>query len=135
MNHVKPIRSEADHDAALAEIEDLWGSEPGTPEGDRLDVLVALVEAYERQQPPMEAADPIDLIRFQMAQRDLRTADLVPAIGTPSRVSEVLNRRRPLTLEMIRRLQDLLQIPAGALVRPYHLAPPRPTRGRPRKVA
>ena len=132
---VKPIRDDAGHDAALMEIQRLWGSKPGTPAGDRLDVLVVLVEDYERRQPPLPAADPIALIRFQMEQRELRNADLVPAIGTVSRVSEILNRRRPLTLEMIRRLQDLLDIPADALVRPYRLAAPRRARGRPRKAA
>jgi HTH-type transcriptional regulator / antitoxin HigA len=115
---VKPIRTDAEHDAALVEIQQLWGGKPGTSSGDRLDVLVALVEAYERQQTPLKAADPIELIRFQMEQRRLRSQDLVPAIGTTSRVSEILNRRRPLTLEMIRRLQELLDIPAGALVQP-----------------
>src|SRR5438128_703345 len=112
---LKPIRSEGEHDAALAEIDDLWGSAPGTPKGDRLDVLVALVEAYERQQPAMRAADPIELIRFQMQQRGLQNGDLVGIIGPANRVSEVLNRRRPLTLDMIRRLQERLGIPAGAL--------------------
>lgn len=136
MNHpVKPIRTEADHDAALMEIQALWGAAPETPAGDRLDVLVALVEAYERQQPAIAAADPIALIRFQMTERGLDTGALVPAIGTLSRVSEILNRRRPLTLEMIRKLQDLLDIPASALVQPYPVVPPRPSRGRPRKAA
>ncbi|MBI3513047.1 MAG: transcriptional regulator [Proteobacteria bacterium] len=132
---VKPIRGDAEHDAALIEIQQLWGSKPGTSNGDRLDVLVALVEAYERQQPPLRTADPIELIRFQMAQRRLRTSDLVPAIGPLSRVSEILNRRRSLTLEMIRRLQDLLDIPAGALVQPYRLSRPRSLRGRPARAA
>ena len=132
---IKPIRTDFDHDQALAEIQDLWGAEPRTEAGDRLDVLLALVEAYERQQPRWEPADPVDLIRFQMTQRGLDTTDLVPAIGTPSRVSEILNRRRPLTLDMIRKLQDLLDIPSGALVRPYDLVPPRAGRGRPPKAA
>ena len=132
---IRPIRTEEEHDAALMEIETLWGSASGTETGDRLDVLVALVEAYERRQSPIEAADPIDLIRFQMDERNLRAADLVPMIGRPARVSEVLNRRRPLTLEMIRRLQDLLGIPAGALVGAYRLTPPSRKRGRPAKAA
>jgi HTH-type transcriptional regulator/antitoxin HigA len=132
---VKPIRNEAEHDAALVEIQRLWGAKSGTTTGDRLDVLVALVEAYERQQPPLPVADPIELVRFQMDQRRLRNSDLVSAIGPLSRVSEILNRRRALTLEMVRRLQDLLDIPAGALVRPYRLVKARPQRGRPRKVA
>ena len=132
---LKPIRTGAEHDAALAEIQKLWGSAAGTAKGDRLDVLLALVEAYERSQPPMRAADPIDLIRFQMQERGLRNGDLVGIIGSANRVSEVLNRRRPLTLDMIRRLQDRLGIPAGALVRPYRIAKPRTQRGRPRRAA
>src|SRR5260221_13359348 len=102
--NVKPIRNEAEHDAALVEIQRLWGAKAGTATGDRLDVLVALVEAYERQLPPLPAADPIELVRFQMEQRRLRNSDLVRAIGPLSRVSEILNRRRALTLEMVRRL-------------------------------
>ena len=132
---VRPVRNEAEHDAALVEIQNLWGSAPGTAKGDRLDVLIALVEAYERQQPQMKAADPIELIRFQMQQRGLQNGDLVEVIGPSNRVSEVLNRRRPLSLDMIRRLQERLGIPAGALVQTYRLSKPRAQRGRPRRAA
>lgn len=132
---VRPIRSDREHDAALAEIQRLWGAKAGSTAGDRLDVLVALVEAYERQQRPLPAADPIAVIRFQMEQRRLKNRDLMQAIGPLSRVSEILNRRRALTLEMIRRLQTLLDIPADLLVRPYRLVKPRPQRGRPAKAA
>src|SRR5580692_10603349 len=98
---VKPIRGDSEHDAALAEIQRLWGAKAGSTAGDRLDVLVAVVEAYERRQPPLPAADPIAVIRFQMEQRRLHNRDLMRAIGPLSRVSEILNRRRALTLEMI----------------------------------
>jgi HTH-type transcriptional regulator/antitoxin HigA len=131
----KPIRSEAEHDAALVEIQRLWGAKPGSVAGDRLDVLVALVEAYERRQPPLPAADPVAVIRFQMEQRQLRNRDLIPAVGSLSRVSEILNRRRALTLDMIRRLQLLLDIPADVLVQPYRLVKARAQRGRPAKAA
>jgi HTH-type transcriptional regulator/antitoxin HigA len=132
---VKPVRTEAEHDAALVEIQNLWGSAPGTAKGDKLDVLIALVESYERRQPQMKAADPIELIRFQMQERGLQNSDLAHVIGPANRVSEVLNRRRPLTLDMIRRLQEKLGLPASALVQPYRLSKPRPQRGRPRKAA
>jgi HTH-type transcriptional regulator/antitoxin HigA len=121
---IKPVRTEAEHDAALAEIQTLWGSKAGTSRGDRLDVLIALVEAYERRQPQMKPADPIEL-----------NGDLVDVIGPPNRVSEVLNRRRPLTLDMIRRLQDERGLPASALVQSYRLLKARAQRGRPRKAA
>jgi HTH-type transcriptional regulator/antitoxin HigA len=132
---VTPVRNDAEHDAALVEIQNLWGSAPGTAKGDRLDVLIALVEAYERRQLQMKAADPIELIRFQMQERGLRNSDLLEVLGPANRVSEVLNRRRPLTLDMIRRLQERLGIPAGALVQTYRILKPRAQRGRPRRAA
>ena len=121
MVDVSPIRTEEAYDAALEEIGRLLEAEPGSPEYDRLDVLSTLVEAYEAIHYPMEAPDPIALIEFVMEQRGLRRVDLEPMIGGRGRVSEVLNRKRPLTLEMIRRLHDGLGLPADALVRPYPL--------------
>lgn len=123
MVNVKPIRTEADYDAALAEIEGLMGAEQDTPEGERLDVLVTLVQAYETEHYPMEAPDPIALIQFVMEQRGLERVDLEPMIGGRGRVSEVLNRQRPLTLGMIRRLHSGLGLPADALVAEYPLNP------------
>lgn len=123
MVNVKPIRSEADYDAALAEIEGLMNSGQDTPEGERLDVLVTLVQAYETEHYPMEAPDPIALIQFVMEQRGLERVDLEPMIGSRGRVSEVLNRQRPLTLGMIRRLHSGLGLPADALVAEYPLNP------------
>jgi HTH-type transcriptional regulator/antitoxin HigA len=116
---VRPIRTEADHRAALAEIAALMDAKMGTPEGDRLDVLATLVEAYEAAHIQIEAPDPVAAIRFMMEQKQLRRRDLEPAIGSRARVAEVLNRRRGLTLPMIRRLSRLLDIPADVLIQPY----------------
>jgi HTH-type transcriptional regulator / antitoxin HigA len=118
---VTPIKTEADFRTALAEIERLWDSEPETPEGDRLDILMTLVEAYERRHHPMPPADPIAAIEFMMEQRGMTRADLEPIIGSSGRVSEVLNRRRALSLSMIRRLSEELRIPLEILIQPYDL--------------
>jgi HTH-type transcriptional regulator/antitoxin HigA len=123
MVEVSPIRSEQDYEAALAEIEPLMSAHPGTAEGDRLDVLVTLVQAYEAEHHAVEAPDPISLLQFVMEQRGLDRAALQPMIGNRGRVSEVMARKRPLTLEMIRRLQAGLGLPADVLVRPYPLFP------------
>ncbi len=116
---VRPIRSAADHRAALGEIEVLMRAAPGTPEGDRLDVLATLVEAWEARHVPIEAPDPIAAIRFMMEQKGMTRRDLEPAIGSRARVAEILNRRRALTLPMIRALGRLLDLPAEVLVRGY----------------
>lgn len=121
MVEVSPIRTERDYEAALAAIEPLMSARPGTPEGDRLDVLVTLVQAYEAAHHAIEAPDPISLLQFVMEQRGLDRAALQPMIGNRGRVSEVMARKRPLTLEMIRRLQEKLGLPADVLVRPYEL--------------
>jgi HTH-type transcriptional regulator/antitoxin HigA len=121
MVEVSPIRTEEAYEAALEEIGRLLEAEPDSPEYDRLDVLSTLVEAYEAIHYPMEAPDPIALIEFVMEQRGLERTDLEPMIGGRGRVSEILNRKRPLTLDMIRRLHDSLGLPADALVRPYPL--------------
>jgi HTH-type transcriptional regulator/antitoxin HigA len=115
---IRPIRSEADYRAALTEVERLWDAEPGTPEGDQAEILSILIEAYEAKHHPIPAPDPIAAILFMMEQKGLTRRDLEPAIGSRSRVSEVLSRKRPLTLPMVRALSNLLQIPADVLVRP-----------------
>lgn len=116
---IRPIRTRADHRAALKEVERLWNAEPGTPEGDRVEVLVTLIEAYEAQHHPVPAPDPIAAIAFMMEQKRLSRKDLEPAIGSRGRVSEVLTRKRPLTLPMVRALSKLLDIPTDVLAQPY----------------
>ena len=119
---IKPIRNEADYDAALATVDRLMGAPANTPEGDALDVLVTLVEAYEAKRWPVEAPDPISMIEHVMEARGFRQSELAALIGSQPRASEILNRRRPLTLRMIRALSREWQLPADALVREYDLA-------------
>ena len=114
---VKPIRNAADHAAAIAEVKRLWGSKAGTPNGDRLDVLATLIDAYEAQHEPMDRPDPIEAIQFRMQQQGLTRKDLEPLLGTRTRVSEVLNRKRALSIGMIRRLHAKLGIAADVLIR------------------
>jgi HTH-type transcriptional regulator/antitoxin HigA len=118
---IKPIRTQRDYKAALAQIERLFDSKPGTPDGDRLEVLATLVEAYEQQHYPMLPPDPVEAILYFMESRGLGRKDLEPYLGSRAKVSEVLNRRRPLSIEMIRRLHDGLGIPAEVLIQPYEL--------------
>ena len=118
---IKPIKTEADYEAALKEIERLFDVEPGTPESDRLEVLTTLVEAYEDEHYAIPAPDPVEAILYYMESRGLKRADLEPYIGSRARVSEILNRKRPLTLAMIQRLNQL-GIPAEALIQPYNIA-------------
>ncbi len=114
---IKPIRTKADYRAVLKEIETLMSARAGTPEGERLDVLVTLVEAYERKHYRFDLPDPVEAIKFRMEQMALGPKDLVPMIGQINRVYEVLNRKRPLTLQMIRRLHRTLGIPAESLIK------------------
>ena len=118
---IKPIRTKADHKAALREIERLWGADEGTPEGDRLDVLATLVEAYERAHFPMDAPDPIEAIKFRLEQQGADQKALIGVIGNRTRVYEVLRRDRALSLSMIRRLNQRLKIPAEVLIRPVRV--------------
>lgn len=115
---IRPIRSKGDYEKALAEIARLWGAKRGTPEGDRLDVLATLIDAYEAEHYPMDPPDPIEAITFRMEQQGLTRKDLEPLIGTRTRVAEVLNRKRSLSIAMIRRLHDRLGISAEVLIRP-----------------
>lgn len=114
---IKPIRTKTDYRDTLREIETLMTAKAASREGDRLDVLVTLVEAYERAHFPMDLPDPIEAIKFVMEQRGLTPKDLEPAIGRLNRVYEVLNRTRPLTLAMIRNLHDTFGIPAESLIK------------------
>jgi len=113
---IHPIKTEEDYDAALAEVEKLWNAQVDTPEGDKLDVLITLIEAYEAKHHPISLPDPIEAILFRMEQSGLERKDLEPYIGRSGRVSEVLNRKRPLTLEMIRKLWNGLHIPLESLI-------------------
>ncbi len=119
---IKPIRNETDYGAELAEIDRLMGVAPETPESDRLEVLVTLVERYEAEHWSIEAPDPISAIHDVMEARSLRQRDLAALIGSQSHASEVLCRRRPLSLAMIRVLATEWSLPADVLVREYELA-------------
>ena len=118
MTELKPIRSEEDYQEALAEVERLWGAPAGTADGDRLDILATLIDAYEALHYPMDSPDPVEAIKFRMEQQGLTRKDLEPLIGTRTRVAEVLNRRRNLSIGMIRRLHNSLGISADVLIRP-----------------
>jgi HTH-type transcriptional regulator / antitoxin HigA len=117
-DELKPIRTKADYKNALAQVEQLWGAKTGTPEGDRLDILATLIDVYESKNYPMDPPDPVEAIKFRMEQQGLTRKDLEPLIGTRTRVAEVLNRRRSLSIAMIRRLHDTLGISADVLIRP-----------------
>lgn len=115
---LRPIRTAADHQAALAEVERLWESADGTSDGDRLDILATLIDAWEAEHIPMDPPDPVEAIKFRMEQQGLSRKDLEPLIGTRTRVAEVLNRKRSLSIGMIRRLHVNLGISAEVLIRP-----------------
>jgi HTH-type transcriptional regulator/antitoxin HigA len=116
--NIRPVHTEADYKATLKEISALMepDPDPGTPEGDRLDILTTLVQAYEARHTPITAPDPVEAIKFRMDQGELSVKDLETIIGKSNRVYEVLNRKRPLTLAMIRRLHHSLGIPADVLI-------------------
>ncbi len=131
---ITPIKTEQDYKSALAEIEQLFGNEPGTPKGDRLEVLVTLVSAYEDAQYSIPAPDPVEAILYHMESRGLTRKDLEPYLGSRARVAEILNRKRPLTLRMIQRLHAGLGIPAESLIQPSGTEPVRPRKSAARKV-
>ena len=118
---LKPIRSKKEYQMALAEVERLWNAPAKSAAADRLDVLTMLVERYERQHFPIADPDPIEFLGHVMESRDLSRKDLEAFIGPRGRVADILNRTRPLTLEMIRRLADGLHLPAEVLIKPYRL--------------
>lgn len=120
---IHPIHTEADYKAALREVSAYFDNEPepSTPDGDRFEVLLILVEAYETRNFPIDLPDPVEAIKFRMEQTGLTPKDLVPAIGQLNRVYEVLSRKRPLTLNMIWRLHEKFGIPAESLIRPPKL--------------
>lgn len=115
---IKPIRTKANYRDALKQIEKLMSAKANTAEGEKLDVLVTLVEAYERKHYPLDLPDPVEAIKFEMDRRGLTVKDMGPVIGKPNRVYEILNYKRPLTLQMIQRLHHDLGIPAESLIKP-----------------
>jgi len=121
MELIKPIRTKKDYQTALAEIEQLWNAPAKSAEADRLDVLALLVEQYERQHYPIADPDPIDFLHHVMEARNLTRKDLEAYLGPRGRVSDILNRTRPMTLDMIRRLADGLDLPADVLIKRYPL--------------
>ena len=118
---IKPIKTGSDYNAALVEIERLMGADLNTPEGDKLDVLTTLVEAYEEKYYPISQPDPIEAIIHQMESQGLTHKDLIPLLGSRARVSEILNKKRKLSINMIRNLQKGLGISAEILIKPYNL--------------
>jgi HTH-type transcriptional regulator/antitoxin HigA len=114
---IRPVKTKKDYNWALREIQRLWNAPEGSPDADRLEVLATLVSAYEDEHFPMDVPDPIEAIKFRMEQMGLKRSDLEPLIGSRARVAEVLNRRRPLSLTMIRKLRQGLGIPAEVLIR------------------
>lgn len=121
MLQIRPLRSDRDYRAAIAEIDRLWGAKVGSPEGDRLEILAMLVQRYEHERWPSGPVDPIDVIEFFMDQNGYGPGDLARVLGSAPRVSEVLGRKRALNLDMIRKLAAKWRIPVELLVRPYHL--------------
>ena len=120
---IHPIRNDDDLDAALREIEKLWGAAAGTEEGDKLDILATLVEKYEEERwPIIDDSDPVDLLNYAIDELGHSQAELADLLGSRSRASEILNRRRPLTVEMIHKISQAWKIPADLLVRPIRVA-------------
>ena len=113
---IRPIKTEKDYDSAIKRIEELWGAKKDTPNGDEFDLLVTLVESYEMKHYPIAPPDPIDAIKFRMEQMGMTSADMVQYLGSQSRVSEILNKKRGLTLNMIKALYKGLKIPAEILL-------------------
>jgi HTH-type transcriptional regulator / antitoxin HigA len=119
---LKPIRTTADYEVALGLLEQPWGAEANSPESDQLDILATLIEAYEVKNYPIDPPDPIEAIKFRMEQLGLKRKDLEEVIGTRTRIAEVFNRKRDLSIGMIRRLHDRFGIPAEVLIRPTRTA-------------
>jgi HTH-type transcriptional regulator/antitoxin HigA len=120
---IRPIRTEVDYDAAIAEIERLWGAEPGTDDGDKLDILATLIEKYENEHWPINTSrvDPIDMLNYLIEEGGHTQADLAELLGSRSRASEILGRKRALTVEMIFKISEGWKVPAELLIRPYRL--------------
>ena len=120
--NLKPIRSDEDYYTALARLEKIFDEPKDTPEGDEAEILVLLIESFEDKNYPIEAPDPIDAIKIRMEEMEVKQKDLVGVIGGKSRVSEILNRKKKLTVEMIRKLTEFLNIPSDILIQDYQLS-------------
>ncbi len=121
---IRPIRSKADYEAAVAEVERLWEAEPGTDDGDKLDILATLVEKYENEHWPIDTSrvDPIDMLNYLIDEGGHTQTELAELLGSRSRASEILNRRRALTVEMIFKISEAWKVPAELLIKPYRLS-------------
>ncbi len=119
---IRPIRNEEDYDMALAKLSELFDARKGTPESDEADVLALLINEYEKAAHPIAAPDPIEAIKIRMEEMQLKQKDLITALGGKNRVSEVLNRKRKLNLEMVRKLKDQLNLSAELLINDYQIA-------------
>lgn len=133
--NIKPIKNQKDHLEALSEIENLWDAKKNTPEYDKLDILITLVDAYETKHYPIDEPDPIEALKSIMDERNMRSVDLGNLIGGRSRATEILNRKRKLTLEMIRKIHQNLGIPTDILVKEYKIKTSKTGRKRTRSVA
>jgi len=133
---IKPIRTEKDYEAALARIEEIFDAEADTPAGDELEILASLVELYEKKNYPIELPDPIEAIKIRMEDLGLDRKDLESTIGSKGRISEILNRKRPLTLPMVQKLSEKLGLPMEVLAQTYPLAktPRKECSGKPREA-
>ncbi len=116
---IRPIKTEADYESALERLEEIFGALPGSKEGDEVEILSILIDKYESENYPIDFPDPIEAIKFRMEQLDYSSSELIEIFGQASRVSEVLNRKRKLSLNMIRRITDQMQIPLEVLIRAY----------------
>lgn len=123
--NIKPIKSHQDYQKALKQLEDIFDAPEGSPESDEANILAMMIDEYEKENHPVDTPDPIEAIRIRMEEMNLKQKDLIPEIGGRGRVSEVLNRKRPLTVGMIRRLSEKLDLPADILIQDYTLATAR----------
>jgi len=119
--NIQPIKTEDDYQAALSRLDEIFDAPDGTPESDELDILGLLVDEYEKEHYPIDSPDPIEAIKIRMEELNMRQVDLIPVIGGKSRVSEILNRKRRLTIQMIRKLKKRLNLSAELLIRDYEL--------------
>jgi len=120
--NISPVKTKQDHTNALNRVEALWEVQPNTPEGDEFEILVTLIHVYESEHYPIDAPDPVEAIKFRMEQQGLENNDLIPMLGQISRVSEILNKKRKLSITMIRKLNEMLKIPLDSLIKDYELA-------------